>query len=249
MNDLQVFNNVEFGSVRSLLINGEPYFVGKDVAGILGYSNSRKALIDHVDDEDKNTVTIRDGIPGNPNLTVINESGLYSLILSSKLPSAKRFKRWVTSEVLPAIRRREMFTLDDIRDRPEALIAALTRYKDEQDRRMAAEAKSARLEVLTQIQAPKAEYFDDLVERNLLTNFRDTAKALGVKQRKFIDFLLEHNFVYRDQKGSLMPKANKKSEGLFEVKQCTNTKTKWAGVQTLITPKGVETFRLLCQGL
>ena len=91
MSELKVFQNEEFGAVRTMTINGEPYFVGKDVADILGYSNSRKALIDHVDEEDKNTVTIRDGIPGNPNQVVINESGLYSLILSSKLPTAKRF--------------------------------------------------------------------------------------------------------------------------------------------------------------
>ena len=104
-NELQIFENVEFGKVRMLVKGGEPYFVGKDVAEILGYSNTRDALAKHVDDEDKNTVVIRDGIQGNPNLTIINESGLYSLILSSKLPDAKKFKRWVTSEVLPAIRK------------------------------------------------------------------------------------------------------------------------------------------------
>lgn len=104
MNELQTFD-FNGTSIRMLDIGGEPYFVGKDVAEVLGYTNSRKAIGDHVDEEDKNTVTIRDGIQGNPNITVINESGLYSLILSSKLPAAKDFKRWVTSEVLPAIRK------------------------------------------------------------------------------------------------------------------------------------------------
>ena len=104
-NAVQVFENAEFGRVRTIEVKGSPYFVGKDVAEILGYSNPRDALAKHVDDEDKNTVAIRDGIQGNPNMTIINESGLYSLILSSKLPTAKKFKRWVTSEVLPAIRR------------------------------------------------------------------------------------------------------------------------------------------------
>lgn len=103
--ELQIFNNPEFGEVRTTVIDGEPWFVGADVATALGYTNSRKALGDHVDDEDKNTVTIRDGIQGNPNKTIINESGLYSLVLSSKLPTAKKFKRWVTAEVLPAIRK------------------------------------------------------------------------------------------------------------------------------------------------
>lgn len=105
MNELQTFASNEFGAVRSIMIDNVPWFVGYDVATALGYSNSRKALGDHVDDEDKNTVTIRDGIQGNPNMTVINESGLYSLIFSSKLPAAKRFKHWVTNEVLPAIRK------------------------------------------------------------------------------------------------------------------------------------------------
>lgn len=104
MNEIQVFNNLEFGNIRTVTIDDEPWFVGKDIAEALGYSNSRKALIDHVDNEDKG-VTNRYTPGGKQNLIIINESGLYSLILSSKLPNAKKFKRWVTSEVLPAIRK------------------------------------------------------------------------------------------------------------------------------------------------
>lgn len=104
MNDLQIFSNSEFGNIRTVTIDGEPWFVGKDIAEALGYSNSRKALIDHVDNEDKG-VTNRYTLGGTQNLTIINESGLYSLIFGSKLDSAKKFKRWVTSEVLPAIRK------------------------------------------------------------------------------------------------------------------------------------------------
>lgn len=104
MNDLTVFSNERFGRIRTVLIDGVIWFVGKDIAEALGYSNPRKALADHVDNEDKNTVTIRDGIPGNPNVTVINESGVYSLIFASKLPDAKEFKHWVTSEILPSVR-------------------------------------------------------------------------------------------------------------------------------------------------
>ena len=110
-NALINFSNAEFGNVRAMLIDGEPWFVGKDVATALGYTNPRKALKDHVDAEDKNTVTIRDGIQGNPNMTVINESGLYSLIFGSQLDSAKQFKRWVTSEVLPSIRKTGSYSL------------------------------------------------------------------------------------------------------------------------------------------
>lgn len=104
MNELQIFKNEEFGEVRSLIINNEPWFVGKDVTDILTYSNGRKAINDHVDDEDRG-VTKCDTLGGKQDLIIINESGLYSLILSSKLPTAKKFKRWVTSEVLPAIRK------------------------------------------------------------------------------------------------------------------------------------------------
>lgn len=105
MNELQIFNSEEFGEIRTVTIDNEPWFVGKDVATALGYSNTRDALATHVSEEDKNTVVISDGKRGNPNQVVINESGLYALIFGSKLESAKRFKRWVTSEVLPAIRK------------------------------------------------------------------------------------------------------------------------------------------------
>ena len=111
-NKIQVFNNTEFGNIRSMEIGGEPWFVGKDVATALGYSNPRDALSKHVDFEDKNTVAFRDGNKGNPNQTIVNESGLYSLILGSKLDGAKRFKRWVTSEVLPAIRKTGAYATD-----------------------------------------------------------------------------------------------------------------------------------------
>jgi len=112
MNELQIFDNPEFGKIRGLMLDGDPWFVGKDVATALGYSNPRDALARHVDSEDKNTVAFHDGIQGNPNMTIINESGLYSLILSSKLPTAKRFKHWVTSEVLPAIRKTGRYEME-----------------------------------------------------------------------------------------------------------------------------------------
>ena len=110
-NAVQIFNNAEFGQVRTVVIGSEPYFVGKDVAEVLGYSNSRKALADHVDDDDKQDgVTIRDTIGRNQNAVCINESGLYALVFGSKLPTAKKFKRWVTHDILPAIRKTGSYT-------------------------------------------------------------------------------------------------------------------------------------------
>lgn len=125
MENLQIFNSEEFGQIRTMAINGEPWFVGKDVADILGYSNSRKALLDHVDNEDKyDGVTIRDAIGRGQNTVVINESGLYSLILLSKMPNAKKFKRWVTSEVLPSIRGNGAYIAGQENMTPEQIMAA-----------------------------------------------------------------------------------------------------------------------------
>lgn len=139
-----IFNDQQ---VRTVVRDGEPWFVGKDVADILGYKNQRDALAKHVDDEDKNSVAIRDGIQGNPNKVVINESGLYSLIVASKLPTAKVFKRWVTSEVLPTIRKHGAYTDTDIIEKsladPDFLIQLATTLKEEKQCRMEAEAKIA----------------------------------------------------------------------------------------------------------
>ena len=115
----QIFEHEQFGKVRIVVIDGKPWFVAVDLCRALGYTNSRKALADHVDDEDKNTVTIRYGIPGNPNMTVINESGMYALIFGSQLPAAKKFKRWVTNEVLPSIRETGSYSVPQAKKKKE----------------------------------------------------------------------------------------------------------------------------------
>lgn len=245
-NKIQIFENTEFGSIRTLEIDGEPYFVGKDVAEVLGYNNPQKALRDHIDDEDR-TVNKLFTVNGTKGI-LINESGLYSLILSSKLPSAKKFKRWVTSEVLPSIRKHGAYmtqeTIEQAILNPDTLIKLATALKDEQNKNKQLQAVNSELAVNNQIMKPKAEYFDELVDRNLLTNLRETAKQLEIKQKDFISFLLEKKYLYRDKRGKLMPYANK-NNGLFEIKETFNEKTQWSGTQTLVTPKGRETFRLL----
>ena len=241
MNNIQIFK-YEDNDVRTVDLNGEPWFVGKDVAAVLEYSNPRKALADHVDQEDKG-VTKCDTLGGVQELTIINDSGLYSLILSSKLPTAKQFKRWVTSEVLPSIRKNGGYISGQEQLTPSELMAKalLVANKTLAER----DARISELTVQNAIMQPKAEYFDELVDRNLLTSFRETAKQLGVEEKKFISFLMEKKYIYRDKKAKLMPYADK-NNGLFEVKECFNEKTKWSGTQTLITPKGREKFRLLC---
>lgn len=255
MNELQIFENADFGSVRTLMINAAPYFVGKDVAEILGYANASKAVLTHVDDEDKTFVMLdiadsqNGNVPiGQSKTVLINESGLYSLILSSKMPNAKKFKHWVTADVLPSIRKHGAYmtqeTLEAAIMNPDMMIKLCTALKDEQNRNKVLQAANASLTVDNQIMKPKADYFDELVDRNLLTNFRDTAKQLHVGERKFIKFLLEKKYIYRDKRGKLKPYANK-YENLFDVKEFTNDKTGFCDTQTLITPKGRETFRLL----
>ena len=143
MNDLMIFNNPEFGEIRTVGLDGEPLLVGKDVALALGYTNPQKAIRDHVDDEDK-TVNETFSVNGTP-IVLINESGLYSLVLSSKLPGAKKFKRWVTSEVLPSIRKHGAYmtsdTIDKMINSPEFGIKLLTALRDEQDKRKALETE------------------------------------------------------------------------------------------------------------
>lgn len=183
---------------------------------------------------------------------LINESGLYSLILSSKLPKARDFKRWVTSEVLPSIRKHGAYmtheTLQAAILNPDTMIELCNALKNEQDKNRALQIKNSALTVENEISRPKAEYFDELVDRNLLTNFRETAKQLGTKEKQFVSFLIEKKYIYRDKRGRIMPYAQYVSEGLFQIKECFNDKTKWSGTQTLITPKGRETFRLFTCG-
>ena len=248
MNNLQVFKNTEFGEVRVIDKDGEPWFVGKDVAEILGYQNGSRDINRHVDEEDR--LNYQNGTLGtNRGVTIINESGLYSLILSSKLPEAKRFKHWVTAEVLPSIHKHGAYMtpekLEEVILNPDTMIKLCTALKEEQDKNKALQAANSALTVDKQIMQPKADYFDELVDRNLLTSFRETAKELGVKQNDFIKFLLDKKYIYRDKKGKIMPYASK-NDGLFEIKETYNEKTKWSGTQTLVTPKGRETFRLLC---
>lgn len=184
---------------------------------------------------------------------IVNEYGLYTLILGSRKKEAKEFKRWITHEVIPSIRKhggyiagQEQMTDEEIM--AKAVLMANSKIQELNHKNQQLEMQNSQLTVVNEIMKPKAEYFDDLVDRNLLTSFRETAKTLGIKEQTFIKFLLEHKYIYRDKKGKIQPFAEK-NKGLFEMKESKNEKTGWVGTQTLITPKGRETFRLLCVGL
>ena len=194
--ELQVFSNAEFGSVRSIMINDEPYFVGKDVAEILGYSRTADAIKVHVDKEDKGVCEMK--TPGGvQNVTIINESGLYSLILSSKMPNAKKFKRWVTSEVLPAIRKHGVFAVDTMLNDPDAMIAALQAYKEERQRRLLLESENAVQKQQLLEMKPKVSYYDVVINSPDLISITEIAKDYGWSAKHMNGYLHSKGIQYK----------------------------------------------------
>lgn len=242
MDKVTIFRYEENKLVRTMNIDGEPWFVLKDVCEVLGLASPHK-VAERLDGDERNQIPVEDSAGRQQETTVINESGLYSVILRSDKPEAKPFRKWVTAVVLPSIRKNGGYISGQEELSPQELMAKalLVAQKTIADR----EARISNLEAQKQVMQPKADYFDELVSRNMLTNFRETAKELKLKEKDFIGWLLAHKYIYRDQKGKLMPYAAK-NDGLFEVKEGKGRYNEWAGTQTLITPKGRATFRLLC---
>ncbi len=238
-NKMEIFKSEEFGSVRIVIQDGEPWFIGKDVAIALGYKNPQEAIRNHVDTDDKGmSEVLTPG--GKQNLPIINESGLYSLILSSKLPTARKFKHWVTAEILPCIRKHGIYmtdsVLDQVMQKPElVLLMAETLMKER--------AENDVMKMELSVIRPKAEYNDAFVHPEDCTSIRITAKELQVSERWFCRFLLKAGFMYRCPAGNLMPYANPKNEGLFRVKDYVKNGHK--GAYALITPAGKNLFRQL----
>lgn len=224
MNNLQVFNNQKFGEVRTLTINDEVWFVGKDVAECLGYSNTRDALLRHVDVLDKRPdVAFHDGSQ-NRTITVINESGLYALIFGSKLESAKEFKRWVTSEILPNVRKHGMYLSDEVLQSPDFLLQVATRYKEEYDKRIEAER-------IIEIQRPKV-LFADAVETSESTCLigelakiisQNLPKKSAIGQNKLFEWLRQHGYLHKNKKDERynLPQQRYIEQGLFKIKKRT----------------------------
>lgn len=171
-----------------------------------------------------------DGLPGKP-----RQDAAVSIEMAKEICMLQRNEKGKMA-------RQYFIQLEKDWNSPEKVMARALRIADQKIKTL--EIANTALTVDNQIMKPKADYFDELVDRNLLTNFRETAKQLNIKQRDFVNFLLEKKYIYRDKRGKLLPYADK-NNGLFEVKECFNEKTQWSGTQTLITPKGRETFRLL----
>lgn len=219
MNEIKIFDNPEFGKVRTMEINGEPYFVGKDVAIILGYAKPENALTTHVDGDDTLKQGVTDNLGRAQNTTLINESGLYSLILSSKLPKAKEFKRWVTSEVLPSIRKHGAYAVDELLNDPEFAIKTFTALKEERER-------SKRLSEQIEADKPKVIFADSVSAAKSSILIGDLAKILkqngvNIGQNRLFEWFRQNGFLIKSGSSKNMPTQKAAEMGLFEVKVST----------------------------
>lgn len=197
--EIQVFSNAELGEVRTTVIDGEVMFVGKDVAEILGYQNGSKALADHVDEEDKLNNDSLSSL-GQRGGWLINESGLYSLILSSKMPNAKKFKRWVTAEVLPAIRKHGVYAVDEVLQNPDVLIQALTELKKEREEKAKlSETVAVQNQQITEM-TPKACYYDVVLNCKDVISTTEIAKDYGWSAKKMNAYLHEKKIRFKQGK-------------------------------------------------
>lgn len=239
MNEVQLFN-FENHEVRSLLINSEPWFVGKDVADVLGYKNQNDALSKHVDVEDKDTIAIRDSIGRNRNTPIINESGLYSLVLSSKLPSAKKFKRWVTSEVLPALRKTGQYQVKELSG-SELMAKALIEAQN------VLAAKDKQIEEMK----PKALFADAVATSHTSILVGELAKILkqnGIEmgQKRLFAWLREKGYLIKRQGTDYnMPTQKAMDLGLFEIKEGSYVNGSGVNITTKtpkVTGKGQQYF-------
>lgn len=230
MNEIKVFQNPEFGTVRTIFIDNQPYFIGKEVCTILGYSNGRDALAKHVDDEDKGVAKC-DTPGGIQELVVINESGLYSLILSSKLPTARRFKRWVTSEVLPSIRRHGMYatptTIEAIIEDPDSFIKVLQDLKQERAKRLEAERKNKENEPKVFFAESVANAKNDILVGELAKIMKQNGMETG--QNRLYEKLREDGFIMKNKRE---PTQKAMDMGLFRVVE-----------RTIDTPDGTRLTR------
>ena len=246
MNDLITFNSSEFGEIRTIEADGAPWFVGRDVAAALGYQNPQRAIRDHVDEEDKGvTEMVTPG--GRQAVPIINESGLYSLIMSSKLPGAKRFKRWVTGEVLPSIRRSGLYatekTVDAILADPDVGIRLLTRLKEERARRQQLESQARE-------NAPKVLFHDAVGASDDTILIRDLAKLLaqnGVPNMggtRLFSWLRDNGYLCKEGKSRNLPTQRSMEMGLFRVRESVRIQNGESVTDqtTRVTGKGQQYF-------
>ena len=239
MNELKIFENPDFGQIRVVNINGEPWLVGKDVAEVLGYTNPSKALIDHVDNEHKLNNESLSSL-GQRGGWLINESGLYSLVLSSKLPTAKKFRRWVTSEVLPSIRKTGGYSLNIPKNLPEALRA----YAAEIEAHEKTKTALAKKEKKIALDAPKVDFYDSVANSESLLTFEKVAKLIakkGLGRNKMIGWLRDLKLLRKTDSGNV-PYQQYVNKGYFKLVESTRVINGYERVftTTYVTQKGLD---------
>lgn len=236
MKELISFDSPEFGKVRSLLLDGEPWFVASDVCRALDIRNSRDAF-SRLEDDEKG-VGLTDTPGGKQKVTIVNEPGLYSLIMGSRKPEARAFKHWITHEVIPSIRKHGAYMTDSLMDQvmqnPQMIYKMAEKLLTEHNR---AEWLNKEL----QAAKPKAAYFDAFVHPGDCTNIRNTASELGIPQKEFVTWLLKKKVLYRDFNGQLLPYSTYLHRGCFIVRDFVQNGHQ--GVQTLFTPRGKDFVR------
>ena len=242
MNNIAIFNNPEFGDIRTEVISGEPWFCLSDICKALELEQVSRVKT-RLNLNGVTTSKVIDRMGRKQEATFINEANLYKTIFQSRKESAERFSDWVTSEVLPSIRKTGSYSINE--RKPDSYmiedpVERAKRWIEEQEEKQ-------KLVETVQEQAPKAEYFDSLVNSNLLTNFRDTAKELGYSQTEFTGWLIAKGYVYKDSKGILKPYETYRKQGLFQMKDFKNPYNHFTGTRTFVTVKGKNTFRLLMQ--
>lgn len=240
MNAIQIFNNKEFGDLRIVLIDNEPWMIGKDVAEALGYTNPRKAIADHVDEEDKG-VTKCDTLGGKQDLTVINESGVYALIFASKLESAKRFKRWVTAEVLPSLRKNGGYILNQDSMTQEQILAAALQVSKKiiEDRDRQIENMKQKEQFANAIMASK----DSILVGDMAKLISQNGVQIG--QKKLFAWLRDNGYLIKQGNSYNMPKQRYIDQGLFEIREGiiqSASGTPRITYTTRITGKGQQYF-------
>ena len=224
MTDLQIFNSPEFGAIRTIEKDGEPWFVGKDVATILGYAKPLNALATHIDEDDSLKQGLTDNMGRMQETIFINESGLYSLVLSSKLPTAKKFKRWVTNEVIPSIRKHGAYmtpeTLEKVLLSPDTLMQLAQNLKDEQEKRRVLETKIEQ-------DKPKVLFADAVASAKTSILIGELAKLLkqngvDIGQNRLFEWMRQNGYLIRRQGSDYnMPTQRSMEQGLFEIKETT----------------------------
>lgn len=256
-NELRIFENPEFGTVRTLETDGEPWVMAADVCKAFGITNGRN-ITARLDEDEKGVYTV-DTLGGKQNVTFVNESGLYNMLLSMNPNKAKargmtddeivrrqdqlkKFRRWATHDVFPSIRKNGAYItpskLGDLLRRPESVMEMLAVLSAEQQKNAELTEQNKALAQRNEEMRPKEEYFDDLVDTNSLMNFTDTAKALKISRKKMLDVLVAQKLLYRQGKyGKLIP-YEKNNHGYFEVKEQKNAFGSWAGPQTFVTVAG-----------